>query len=159
MAATNGQRFIGLGRILADHGKVEAGATMPSIRQWLQTHPDEAKTLMDENPRYIFYRQVDGDGPIGAQGVALTPERSMAVDTRYIPLGVPLWLDSQDAAGTPLRRLMMAQDTGAAIKGPVRGDFFWGTGEAAFQQAGRMKSGGRLWLLLPRDRTPRIARD
>ena len=159
VAATNGQRFIGLGRILADHGKVEAGATMPSIRQWLQTHPDEAKTLMDENPRYIFYRQVDGDGPIGAQGVALTPERSMAVDTRYIPLGVPLWLDSQDAAGTPLRRLMMAQDTGAAIKGPVRGDFFWGTGEAAFQQAGRMKSGGRLWLLLPRDRTPRIARD
>ena len=157
VAATNGQRFIGLGRILADHGKVEAGATMPQIRDWLKNNPVEAKTLMGENPRYIFYRIIEGDGPIGAQGVALTPERSMAVDTRYIPLGVPVWLDSVTASGAPLRKLMMAQDTGAAIKGPVRGDVFWGTGEDAFQQAGRMKSAGKVWMLLPRDRTPRLA--
>ena len=157
VATTNGQRFIGLGRILADHGKVEAGVTMPQIRAWLKAHPDEAKSLMGENPRYVFYRIIDGDGPIGAQGVALTAERSMAVDTRYIPLGVPLWLDTTNPEGTAIRRLVMAQDTGTAIKGPVRGDLFWGTGEAAFQEAGRMKSTGKLWLLLPKDRTPRIA--
>jgi len=157
VAATNGQRFIGLGRILADHGKVEAGVTMPQIREWLNAHQNEAKALMSENPRYVFYRAIEGDGPIGAQGVALTPERSMAVDTRYIPLGIPLWLDTQNASGTVIQKLMMAQDTGTAIKGPVRGDYFWGTGEAAFQEAGRMKSSGRLWILLPRDRTPRIA--
>jgi len=157
VATTNGQRFIGLGRILADHGKLEVGGTMPQIRAWLKAHPDEAKALMGENPRYVFYRLVDGDGPIGAQGVVLTAERSMAVDTRYIPLGVPLWLDTTDPAGSPIRRLVMAQDTGTAIKGPVRGDLFWGTGETAFQEAGQMKSSGKLWLLLPRDRTPRIA--
>ena len=157
VAATNGQRFVGLGRILADHGKVEAGATMPAIRDWLKANPVEAVPLMRENPRYIFYREIQGDGPIGAQGVALTAERSMAVDTRFIPLGVPVWLDSSDGAGKPLQRLMIAQDTGAAIKGPVRGDVFWGTGEAAFQQAGRMKSSGQLWLLLPLEQTPRMA--
>ena len=157
VAGTNGQRFIGLGRILADHGKVAAGETMPAIRDWLNAHAAEARTLMAENPRYVFYRKLEGDGPIGAQGVALTAERSMAVDTRYIPLGVPLWIDSSDGLGKPMRRLLVAQDTGAAIKGPVRGDFFWGGGESAFQQAGRMKSSGHLWLLLPRDRSPRIA--
>ena len=157
VAATNGQRFIGLGRILADHGKVPAGATMPVIRDWLQAHPQEAKNLMAENPRYVFYRKIEGDGPIGAQGVALTPERSMAVDSRYIPLGVPLWLDTTDGAGQKIQHVLMAQDIGAAIKGPVRGDVFWGSGEAAFQQAGGMKSTGKMWLLLPRQRTPRLA--
>jgi membrane-bound lytic murein transglycosylase A len=157
VAATNGQRFVGLGRILADHGKVEAGSTMPQIRDWLRAHPDEAKSLMAENPRYIFYRQVDGDGPIGAQGVALTAVRSMAVDPRFVPLGAPIWLESNTPSGAALNRLMVAQDTGAAIKGPVRGDIFWGSGEAAFQEAGRMKSTGHAWILLPRDRTPHLA--
>ena len=157
VAATNGHRFIGLGRILADHGKVEAGATMPQIREWLKAHPAEAKGLMGENPRYVFYRPIEGDGPIGSQGVPLTPERSLAVDTRYVPLGVPLWLDTVSGTGTALRRLVVAQDTGTAIKGPVRGDYFWGSGEPAFQEAGRMKSTGRFWLLLPRDRSPKIA--
>jgi len=93
--------------------------------------------------------------------VALTPGRSLAVDTRYIPLGVPLWLEtaggSGAAAASTIRKLVVAQDTGTAIKGPVRGDLFWGGGETAFQEAGRMKSPGRMWLLLPRDRTPKIA--
>jgi membrane-bound lytic murein transglycosylase A len=157
VAATNGHRFIGLGRILADHGKTQAGSTMPQIREWLMAHPAEAKTLMNENPRYVFYRPIEGDGPIGSQGVALTAERSMAVDTRYVPLGVPLWLETSSGTGAAIRKVMVAQDTGTAIKGPVRGDVFWGSGESAFQEAGRMKSPGRFWLLLPRDRTPRIA--
>lgn len=157
VAATNGQRFIGLGRILADHGKTEAGRTMPQIRDWLHAHPTEAKTLMAENPRYIFYRLVTGDGPIGAQGVALTPLRSVAVDPHYVPLGAPLWISTQTPSGTALRRLMVAQDIGAAIKGPVRADIFWGTGEAAFEEAGRMKSTGQAWIFLPRDRTPHLA--
>ena len=157
VAATNGRKFVGLGKLLADAGKVEAGATMPSIRAWLKTHPAEAAPLMAANPRYIFYRLVAGDGPIGAQGVALTPQRSLAVDPRFVPLGVPVWLDTKAPSGETLRRLVMAQDTGAAIKGPVRGDLFWGAGEAAFDQAGRMKSSGRYWLLLPRERSPSLA--
>ena len=113
--------------------------------------------LMALNPRYVFYRPIGGDGPIGTEGVALTPERSLAVDPKFVPLGVPLFLDTVDPAGKPLRRLVMAQDTGAAIKGAVRGDFFWGSGEAAFEKAGRMKSPGHYWLLLPRSRSPRLA--
>ena len=89
--------------------------------------------------------------------MALTPERSLAVDPRFIPLGAPVWLDTVEPSGRPLRRLMMAQDTGAAIKGVVRGDVFWGAGEAAFDKAGRMKSPGRLVLLLPLARSPRLA--
>jgi membrane-bound lytic murein transglycosylase A len=158
VAATNGQRFIGLGHILAEHGKVEAGSTMPQIRDWLHAHPDQAKTLMAENPRYIFYRPVVGEGPIGAEGVALTPARSLAVDPHFVPLGAPIWIAATAPSGTPLARLMVAQDTGAAIKGPVRGDIFWGSGEPAFQDAGSMKSTGQAWILLPRERSPSLAR-
>lgn len=153
-AASNGHPFKGLGRILIDKGKVGAGeATMPAIRAWLRAHPDEAPALMAENPRYVFFRLIEGDGPIGAQGVALTPGRSLAIDPAFIPLGIPLWLDSRDPMdNAPLRRLMVAQDTGSAIKGAIRGDFFWGSGEAAFQKAGRMKSPGSYYLLLPKKR-------
>ena len=153
-AASNGHPFKGLGRILLDKGKLAPGeANMPAIRAWLRANPQEAAALMAENPRYVFFRLIDGDGPIGAQGVALTPERSLAVDPAYIPLGVPVWLDSRDPLdGAPMRRLMIAQDTGSAIKGAVRGDFFWGSGEDAFQKAGRMKSPGSYYLLLPKRR-------
>jgi membrane-bound lytic murein transglycosylase A len=155
---SNGQKFVGLGSILARHGKLAAGETnMPSIRLWLKTHPAEAPSLMAENPRYVFFRLFEGDGPIGAQGVALTAGRSMAVDTRFIPLGVPLWLDSTDPDGMPMRRLMVAQDAGTAIKGVIRGDVFWGAGEAAFDKAGRMKSRGNYYLLLPRSRSGPVA--
>ncbi|HLN25362.1 MAG TPA: MltA domain-containing protein [Patescibacteria group bacterium] len=155
---SNGHKFVGLGSILARHGKLAAGETnMPSIRSWLKTHPAEAPGLMSENPRYVFFRLIEGDGPIGAQGVALTAGRSMAVDPRFIPLGVPLWLDSTDPDGLPMRRLMVAQDTGAAIKGVIRGDVFWGAGEAAFDKAGRMKSRGSYYLLLPRSRSGPVA--
>lgn len=154
-AGSNGHPFKGLGRILLDRGVLESGqATMPFIRAWLKDHPDRAVSLMQENPRYTFFRTVRGDGPVGALSVPLTAQRSLAVDPRYVPLGVPLWLDTVDPDRKPLRRLMVAQDTGSAIKGVVRGDFFWGSGEPALAKAGRMKSAGTWYLLLPRRSTP-----
>ena len=114
---------------------------------------------MGVNRGYLFFGEITGEGPVGAQGVALTPGRSMAVDTSYIPLGLPLWLDTTMPGENtaPLRRLMLAQDTGSAIKGPVRGDFFWGTGDGALEYAGRMKSRGRYYLLLPKLLANRLA--
>lgn len=163
VAGTNGHKFVGIGRILKERGKLDRDTSMPAIRAWLRANPKEAVALMAENPRYVFYHRVEGAngveaGPIGSQGVALTPGRSLAVDTRYVPLGMPLWLDTvEPVGGKPIRRLVMAQDTGGAIKGIVRGDYFWGAGEEAFQQAGRMKSPGRYWMMLPKHRTPHLA--
>lgn len=154
----NGRKFVGLGRILLDHGKIVPGdTTMQTVRAWLKSHPQEAPALMAENPRYVFFRLLAGDGPIGASGVVLTPGRSLAVDPHFVPLGVPVWLDTNEPNGRPLRRLMVAQDTGSAIKGPVRGDVFWGPGEEAFDKAGRMKSRGGYFLLLPRQRSAPVA--
>jgi membrane-bound lytic murein transglycosylase A len=155
---TNGRPFVGITKILMEAGKLGAHqATMPETRDWLEAHPAEAGPLMDKNPRYIFFRLIQGDGPIGAEGVALTPMRSLAVDPAFIPLGMPLWLSTTTADGKPFRRLMVAQDTGAAIKGAIRGDVFWGTGEQAFEQAGRMKSAGTYFLLVPRQRSGQVA--
>jgi membrane-bound lytic murein transglycosylase A len=159
VAGSNGQKFVGIGKLLKDAGKLEGDTSMPAIRAWLKSHPAEGREMLAKNPRYIFYGVNLGDGPLGTEGVALTPERSLAVDPRFIPLGAPVWLDTVDPKGRPLRRLMMAQDTGAAIKGVVRGDVFWGSGDAAFEMAGRMKSAGKLALLLPRQRSPRMARE
>lgn len=150
-AAHNGRQFTGLGRILIDEGVLSAsGVSMIAVRDWLQKNPDRAKALMDKNARYIFFRRIDGDGPIGAEGVALTPLRSLAVDPRAIPLGAPMWLDVADPDGVPLKRLMMAQDVGAAITGAIRGDIFWGAGDAAFAKAARMNAKGRYFVLLPK---------
>lgn len=151
-AASNGHRFTGIGSTLIERGYLpRAGVSMQGVVKWLQEHPAEAPALINENARYIFFREIEGDGPIGAEGVALTPGRSLAVDPEFLPYGMPLYLDTHypDSA-RPLQRLMLAQDTGSAIKGPLRADFFWGAGEAAFEQAGRMKQQGRLFLLLPR---------
>jgi len=129
---------------------------MQSIRAWLQAHPDQLRSVLDKDASYIFFQEIKGDGPLGAEGVPLTPGRSLAVDLKYMPLGVPLWLVCGAPApreGEPNRkieRLMMAQDTGGAIQGPVRGDFFWGSGDEAESVAGRMKQRGRYWLLLPK---------
>jgi membrane-bound lytic murein transglycosylase A len=157
VAGSNGHKFVGIGKLLKESGRLEGDSSMPAIRAWLKANPAEGRAMLARNPRYIFYAVNMGDGPQGTEGVALTAERSLAVDPRYIPLGAPVWLDTTDPRGRPLRRLMMAQDTGAAIKGPVRGDVFWGAGEAAFDQAGRMKSSGRMTLLLPKARSPRMA--
>jgi membrane-bound lytic murein transglycosylase A len=102
------------------------------------------------NGSYVFFRLIDGDGPIGAQGVPLSPGRSMAVDPTFVPYGVPLWIDTTDSGGASLRRLVVAQDTGTAIKGPIRGDLFCGSGEEAGAFAGSMRQPGRWFLLLPK---------
>lgn len=160
-AASNGLKFRGIARDLIDMGVLpKDDASMQAVRDWLRANPAEAAALMQKNPRYIFFREIDGPdataaGPVGAQGVTLTPLRSLAVDTGLLPLGAPLWLDTTwppgtARAGEKLQRLMIAQDTGGAIKGAVRGDFFWGTGEAALAMAGGMKQKGRYYLLLPK---------
>ncbi|HEY5597943.1 MAG TPA: murein transglycosylase A [Kiloniellales bacterium] len=151
-AASNGLDFYPIGRALLDEGKVSRdNASMQAMRAWLRAHPTEAAEIMRRNARYIFFRWIDGDGPIGSQGVALTPGRSLAVDPAYLPLGVPVFLDTTwPGSDRPLRRLLVAQDTGSAIKGPLRGDFFWGAGEAALAEAGRMKQSGKIYILLPK---------
>ncbi len=159
-AGHNGHKYRSIGRELIARGELEPhAASWSGIRAWLEAHPEEAADLLAVNRRYIFFEPIEGEGPIGAQGVPLTAGRSLAVDTRYIPLGFPLWLDT-DMPGEgrgALRRLMVAQDTGSAIKGPVRGDFFWGTGDEALAEAGRMKSRGRYFLLLPERLAERLA--
>jgi membrane-bound lytic murein transglycosylase A len=155
-AASNGLPPTMIGRILVERGELtKEAATMQTVRQWLRDHPAEAPTLMQKNARYIFFRKLRGDGPIGALGIALTPGRSLAVDTDLLPLGAPLWLDTTYPVGTPeagqpLRRLMVAQDSGSAIKGAVRGDLYWGSGDGALLYAGPMKQRGRYYLLLPK---------
>jgi membrane-bound lytic murein transglycosylase A len=145
----NGRAYVPIGRLLVERGEIaREDVSLASIRAWLAAHPAQARGLMDENPSYVFFREIEGDAPIGTQGAALTPGRSIAVDRAFLPLGVPLWLDvAQD--GASLRRLVVAQDTGAAIRGPVRGDLFFGFGEAAEAQAGRMRARGAYYMLLP----------
>ena len=142
----NGQPYVPIGRLLAERSEIpREEVTLQSIKAWLRAHPDRAAALMRENPSYVFFREIEGEGPIGTQGVALVPGRSLAVDRNFVPLGAPLWLD----AGPGLRRLVVAQDTGGAIRGPVRGDLFWGAGAQAEEKAGMMKAKGTYYLLLP----------
>lgn len=151
-AATNGLPFTAVGQVLLDEGKVAPGeATVQHIRDWLRANPEQASDIMRRNRRFTFFRVIDGEGPIGGHGVPLTPGRSLAVDPAFMPLGAPIWLDTTwPGSDRPLRRLMVAQDIGGAIKGPVRGDFFWGYGEDALEHAGGMKETGRYFLLLPK---------
>ena len=131
-------------------------AAMQSIKAWIDANPDRADELLGTNKSYVFFREITGEGPIGAQGVALTPQHSLAVDRRFIPLGAPVWIDLDDPtepAGR-LRRMMVAQDVGGAIKGVVRGDFFWGAGFAAGERAGRMKQRGQYFILQRRTVPP-----
>ncbi len=159
-AAQNGHAYVPIGRVLADRGAIPRDqVSMQSIRAWLAAHPKEAADVMNANPSYVFFRELSGDGPLGAQGVALTPGRSLAIDPSFLPLGAPVWLDLTDVpaeAGksVSLRRLVVAQDTGGAIRGPVRGDLFWGYGDTAADRAGRMKASGRYYLLLPKTAAP-----
>ncbi|MCW5773570.1 MAG: MltA domain-containing protein [Rhodospirillaceae bacterium] len=154
-AGNNGHAYVPIGRPMRERGLLPAGeVTMPAIRAWLRAHPEAGRALMRENPRYIFFREnADGDGPKGQSGVSLTPMASLAVDPAFMPMGLPLWLDAHAPAAPaqPLRLLVIAQDTGSAIKGAVRGDLYWGSGEAALAQAGRMASRGAYYLFLPRD--------
>jgi membrane-bound lytic murein transglycosylase A len=145
----NGRRYVPIGRLLVERGALTKDeVSLQSIRAWLAAHPGEAKALMDDNPSYVFFRELPGPGPLGAEGAVLTAGRSLAVDRKFLGLGVPIWLDAaQD--GTSIRRLVVAQDTGGAIRGPVRGDLFCGFGPAAEAQAGRMRAEGAYYVLLP----------
>ena len=153
-AGQNGHPYVSLGRWLQDKREL-TDASWPAIRDWARRNPTRVSELLAVNPRLVFFREEalpdPALGPRGAQGVALTPERSIAVDPNAIPLGTPVWLDTTEPlAATPLRRLVLAQDTGSAITGAVRADYFWGSGDRAEQQAGRMKQPLRLWALWPR---------
>lgn len=154
-AGQNGHPYVPIGRVLVDRGVMtQDQVSMQSIRAWLVANPAEARSVMQQNPSYIFFREIRGlgpdEGPPGAFGAPLTAERSIAVDRSFIPLGIPVFIDvPHPMTQAPWRRVLMAQDIGGAIRGPVRGDVFWGTGTAAGEAAGRMRSRGAWWLLLP----------
>jgi membrane-bound lytic murein transglycosylase A len=163
-SAQNGQPYFAIGRDLVERKALKKEeVSLQSIRAWLLAHPQEAPQVLGRNRSYVFFEELKGEGPLGAEGAPLTPGRSLAVDLKYLPLGVPIWLDgqapntSEKAPDRPLRRLLVAQDTGGAITGPVRGDVFWGHDEAAASIAGRMKHPGRIWLLLPKSAAARLS--
>jgi peptidoglycan lytic transglycosylase A len=152
VAGTNGREYVSIGKIMVREGILTPEqATMQGIVAWLRAHPRRGAALMNRNPRYIFFREVRADGPIGSQGVPLTPRRSLAIDVRYIPFGSPVWLDGYwPGDKRRMRRLVIAQDTGAAIVGPVRGDLYMGSGAEALALAGRLRQRVRFYVLLPR---------
>ena len=151
----NGWPYVAIGRVMAERGLLDKdAATMQGIRAWLAAHPAETKGILDSNPSYVFFRELRGDGPIGSEGVTLTPGRSLAVDRTFLPLGAPMWLDAADG-DERVRRLLVAQDTGGAIRGPVRGDVFWGHGAEAERRAGTMRARGGYFLLLPKTVVPK----
>jgi membrane-bound lytic murein transglycosylase A len=152
-AAQNGHPYVPIGRTLIERGALaRENVSMQSIKAWLAANPAESAAIRNSNPSYVFFRTVEGDGPLGSEGVALTPGRSLAVDRSFLPMGVPMFLDAADPldANARISRLVLAQDTGGAIRGPVRGDVFWGAGKTAEEYAGRMRASGRAWILLPR---------
>ena len=151
-ADQNGHPYRSLGRYLVDRGEMLLEqASMQGIKAWAAANPQKLQDALNQNPSYVFFRELPPtDGPIGALGVPLHAERSLAVDRRYVPLGTPVYLATTfPLSEEPLERLMAAHDTGGAIRGVVRGDFFWGTGVDAGAQAGRMRQQGRMWLLWP----------
>ena len=157
-ADNNGHEFVGIGSILLKKGLLKPGqASMDKIRDWLKQNPEQARISMDENPRFIFHRLSDAPGPVGALGVPLTAGRSLAVDNRYIPLGSLIWLVTTGPDKKPIEKLVAAQDIGGAIKGAVRGDYFWGHGEEALLSAGKMNAPGQYYILLPRHAEVKIS--
>src|SRR5690606_32695806 len=152
----NGRPYASIGRWLADKGELPLAQTsMQNIKAWAQRNPERVQEMLNTNPAVVFFREErvpDADlGPKGAYGIPLANQRAIAVDTRYVPLGTPVYLaTTMPASSQPLRRLVFAQDTGAAIKGPARVDFFWGYGDEAGALAGRMKQNGELWVLWPK---------
>ena len=167
----NGREYVGVGSRLRQMNALGPGqATMDGIIGWMKASPDAGRSLMRENKSYIFFKLLTGEGPLGAMNVALTPEYSVATDPKFIPLGAPVWLDTSIPepqpgvmtngapayALTPFRRLMVAQDTGGAIKGANRFDLFWGPGDRARRIAGGLSSQGRATLLLPKVAADRL---
>jgi len=152
-ADQNGYPYKSIGKWLVDHGEMTLDqASMQGIRAWTQAHPERLRELLDSNPSFVFFRVVpdDGRGAIGALNVPLTGGSSIAVDPKFVPLGSPVYLSTtRPHSSQPLHRLVQAQDTGGAIHGPIRADFFWGFGTEAAELAGRMKQQGAVWVLWP----------
>jgi membrane-bound lytic murein transglycosylase A len=156
----NGHPYRSIGKYLVDLGAMPLEqVNMPAIRAWLAANPQRLREVLDSNPSVVFFREAALEdpsvGPKGSLGVPLTAGRSIAVDAKFLPLGAPVFLATTTPdTGAPLQRLVMAQDTGGAIAGPVRADFFFGFGAAAGELAGRMKNDGQMWLLWPRGAPP-----
>ena len=146
----NGRDYIAIGKLLLDRGDLpKGGVSMESILAWLRAHPEKAPALLAANPSVVFFREITGDGPVGAMGVAVTPQVSVAADPAYIPLGAPLYVSTTLYGTQPLRALMVAQDTGGAIKGANRIDLFRGSGAAARAEASAQAAAAQIILLLP----------
>ena len=156
----NGHPYKSIGKLLVERGELSLDkASMQGIKEWGRRNPGRLNELLYQNPSYVFFheRSIDSLGPLGALGVPLTAGRSLAIDPRAIPQGTPVFLSTTwPNSSKQLHRLMMAQDTGGAIKGGVRADFFWGFGEEAANQAGKMKQIGKMWVLMPNGYVPRI---
>ena len=150
--SNNGHKFIGIGRILLDRGLIRKDkSSMMEIKKWMHDNYDIAKELMNENKRYVFHRLSYESGPVGAEGVVLTAGRSLAVDENYIPYGSLLWLETTMPKYGETYKMVVAQDTGEAIKGAIRGDYFWGTGsDDVLELAGKMNSTGRYYIFIPK---------
>ena len=153
-ADQNGHPYRSIGRWLVDQGQLTLDqASMQSIRAWAQAHPERLQEMLNANPSVVFFKvSTDAvNGPLGALNVPLTPEASVAIDPKYVPLGTPLYLSTtRPNDSRPLNRLVHAQDTGGAIAGPIRADFFWGFGAQPGEMAGKMKQQGQIWLLWPK---------
>ena len=156
-AGKNGHPYTSIGKLLVERGEIAKGdMNMEAVKAWLHADPARGRALMEENRSYVFFRELGRRGqrgPLGAEGVPLTPGRSLAVDAAYHKLGLPVFVaapDLADEAGRPFQRLMIAQDVGSAIRGPERGDIFFGTGEAAGAIAGGAAHPARFFILLPK---------
>jgi membrane-bound lytic murein transglycosylase A len=156
-ADQNGHPYKAIGRWLVEQGELTVEqASAQGIKAWIAAHPERRQELFNANPSYVFFKEErlpdPSVGPKGALGVPLTPARSVAIDPKFLPLGAPLFLATTEAGSeVPMRRLMMAQDTGGAIRGAVRADFFYGFGGSAPDKAGLMKQQGKIWVLMPRN--------
>ena len=156
-AGTNEQPFKSFAQWLLDKKEINRSeATMQGISKWAKRNPDRVNDMLNANPRFVFFKELPGNvssdlGPTGALNVPLTTERSIAIDLQAMPLGAPVFLaTTRPLSDQPLQKLVMAQDTGKAIVGGVRADYYWGSGDAAGELAGRMKQNGKMWVLLPR---------
>ncbi|MCC7483796.1 MAG: murein transglycosylase A [Burkholderiales bacterium] len=151
----NGYPYRSIGRLLVERGELAPSeASMQGIKAWARANPGKLTELLNQNARYVFFRELTatGAGPPGALGVPLTPRRSIAVDPRFVPLGAPVFIATTwPLTNRPMNQLVLAQDTGSAIRGAVRADYFWGYGEEAAREAGRMKQRLRMWVLLPKN--------
>lgn len=155
-AGENGAPYTAIAKVLIDKGVMTRdNASMQHIRKYLEAHPDQLDKVLNQNKSFVFFEVLKSNDALGTQGVPLTPGYSLAVDRKWVPLGVPVWLSTtrpehKSEKEKLFQRLMIAQDTGGAIKGIVRGDVYWGAGERATSIAGKMKNKGHYWLLLPK---------